>query len=97
MTRAQLVTISSRSRASFELNEMVEIINLCMKNKKNNVNMLGIFAKNIGYLTHSRPRAIIRPKSPLNLIKFPCSLVNIKWRKIMNNIDGNKLLYFHLI
>ena len=76
MTRAQLVTISSRSRASFELNEMVKIINLWMKSKKIKVNMLGTFAKNIGYLTHSRPRAIIRPKSSLHLIKFPCSLVN---------------------
>ena len=76
MTRAQLVTISSRSRASFELNEMVKIINLWMKNKKIKVNMLGTFAKNIGYLTHSRPRAIIRPKSSLHLIKFPCSLLN---------------------
>ena len=38
--------------------------------------MLETFAKNIGYLTHSRPRAIIRPKSSLHLIKFPCSLVN---------------------
>ena len=75
MTRSQFVTISSRSRASFELNEMVKIINLWMKNKKIKVNMLGIFAKIIGYLT-SRPRAIIRPKSSLHLIKFPCSLVN---------------------
>ena len=73
MTRAQLVTISSRSRA--ELNEMVKIINL-WKNKKIKVNMLGTFAKSIGYLTHSRPRAIIRPKSSLHLIKFPCWLVN---------------------
>ena len=58
--------------------------------------MLGTFAKNIGYLTHSRPRAIIRPKSSLYLIKFPCSLVN-KMKKIMDNIYGNKLSYFHLI
>ena len=77
MTRAQLVTVSSRSRASFELNEMdFFFINLWMKSKKIKVNMLGIFAKNIGYLTHSRPCAIIRPKSSLHLIKFPCSLIN---------------------
>ena len=76
MTNAQLVTILSRSRASFELNEMVKIINLWMKNQKIKVNMLGTFATNIGYLIHSRPCAIIRPKSSLHLIKFLCSLVN---------------------
>ena len=76
MTRAQLVTISSRSQTSFELNEMVKIINLWMKNKKIKMNMLGTFAKNIRYLTHSRPRVIIRPKSSLHLIKFLCSLLN---------------------
>ena len=76
MTHAQFVTISSRSRASFELNEMVKIINLWIKNQKIKVNMLETFAKNIGYLTHSRPCAIIRPKSCLHLIKFPCLLVN---------------------
>ena len=89
MTRAQLVTISSRSRSSFELNEMVKITNLWMKNKKKG-EYVGTFAKNIGYLTHSQPCAIIRPKSSLHLIKFPRSLVN-KMEKIMDNIYGKKL------
>ena len=75
MTRAQLVTISSRSRASFELNKMIKIINLWMKNKKK-VNIVGNLCQKIGYLAHSRPRAIIRPKFSLHLIKFPSSLVN---------------------
>ena len=82
MTHAQLVTISSRSRASFELNEMVKKYKSMDKTKKIKVNMLKTFAKNIGYLTHSQPRAIIRPKSSLHLIKFPCSLVNKMEKKI---------------
>ena len=44
--------------------------------QKFKMNMLGTFAKNIGYLTHSRPRVILGLNLLCTLIKFSCSLVN---------------------
>ena len=46
------------------------------KTRKRRCICFEILPKAIGYLTHSRSRTIIRPKSSLHLIKLPCLLVN---------------------